>query len=82
MPPNETIFLQSTCKIFKDDISNNSFINFQIWDIPGQINFLDPQFDFDAIFAGTGALIFVIDAQVCLNYIKMMVIFILYSFLG
>lgn len=63
MPPNETLFLESTCKIFKDDISNNSFINFQIWDIPGQIDFFDGQFDFDAIFAGTGALIFVIDAQ-------------------
>ena len=65
MSPNETLFLESTAKIFKDDVSNNSFINFQIWDVPGQPNFLfDHNFDLDVIFGGTGALIFVIDAQV------------------
>ncbi|XP_078481297.1 ras-related GTP-binding protein C [Ciona intestinalis] len=63
MSPNETLFLESTSKIFKDDVSNNSFINFQIWDIPGQIDFLDNTFDLDMIFGGTGALIFVVDAQ-------------------
>ena len=36
----------------------------QIWDFPGQIDFLDPAFDSDHIFGGCGALIFVIDAQV------------------
>ena len=64
MSPNETLFLESTAKIFKDDVSNNSFINFQIWDIPGQPDFLDQNFDLEMIFGGTGALIFVIDAQV------------------
>ncbi|CAK8683745.1 ras-related GTP-binding protein C-like isoform X2 [Clavelina lepadiformis] len=63
MSPNETLFLESTAKIFKDDVSNNSFINFQIWDIPGQVDFLDTNFDLDMIFGGTGALIFVVDAQ-------------------
>ena len=64
MSPNETLFLESTAKIFKDDVSNNSFINFQIWDIPGQADFLDQNFDLEMIFGGTGALIFVVDAQV------------------
>uniref|UniRef100_H2Z813 Ras-related GTP-binding protein n=1 Tax=Ciona savignyi TaxID=51511 RepID=H2Z813_CIOSA len=63
MSPNETLFLEITSKIFKDDVSNTSFINFQIWDIPGQIDFLDSTFDLDMIFGGTGALIFVVDAQ-------------------
>lgn len=63
MSPNETLFLESTAKIFKDDVSHNSFINFQIWDIPGQVDFLDQNFDLDMIFGGTGALIFVVDAQ-------------------
>ncbi|BFZ21392.1 hypothetical protein BsWGS_24430 [Bradybaena similaris] len=61
--PNETLFLESTNKIVKDDISNSSFVQFQIWDIPGQIDFFDPTFDSEYIFGGCGALIFVIDAQ-------------------
>jgi len=64
MSPNETLFLESTNKIVKDDISNSSFVQFQIWDFPGQIDFLDPtMFDPDRIFSGCGALVFVIDAQ-------------------
>ncbi|XP_074656153.1 ras-related GTP-binding protein C-like isoform X2 [Tubulanus polymorphus] len=63
MSPNETLFLESTSKIVKDDISNSSFVQFHIWDFPGQIDFFDPQFDFEMIFSGCGALIYVIDAQ-------------------
>ncbi|XP_006007149.1 ras-related GTP-binding protein D isoform X1 [Latimeria chalumnae] len=63
MSPNETLFLESTNKICREDVSNSSFINFQIWDFPGQIDFFDPTFDYEMIFRGTGALIFVIDAQ-------------------
>lgn len=63
MSPNETLFLESTNKIVKDDISNSSFVQFQIWDFPGQIDFFDPTFDSDMIFGGCGALVFVIDAQ-------------------
>lgn len=67
MSPNETLFLESTNKIYKDDISNSSFVNFQIWDFPGQMDFFDPTFDYEMIFRGTGALIYVIDAQVVSN---------------
>lgn len=63
MSPNETLFLPSTCEIVKDDINNSSFVQFQIWDFPGQIDFIDPTFDSDMIFGGCGALIFVIDAK-------------------
>lgn len=63
MSPHETLFLESTNKIIKNDISNNSFVQFQIWDFPGQIDFFDPAFDSDFIFGGCGALVFVIDAQ-------------------
>lgn len=41
----------------------SSFMDFQVWDFPGQVDFLDPSFDFDAIFGEIGALIWVIDAQ-------------------
>ncbi|OQV23881.1 Ras-related GTP-binding protein D [Hypsibius exemplaris] len=64
MSPNETLFLESTNKITKDDISSSSFIQFQVWDFPGQIDFFDPTFDADNIFGGQcEALIFIIDAQ-------------------
>uniref|UniRef100_A0A672YU62 Ras-related GTP-binding protein n=1 Tax=Sphaeramia orbicularis TaxID=375764 RepID=A0A672YU62_9TELE len=63
MSPNETLFLESTNKICREDVSSSSFVSFQIWDFPGQIDFFDPTFDYEMIFRGTGALIFVIDAQ-------------------
>ena len=38
-------------------------MDFQVWDFPGHINYLDPAFDVDNIFDEIGALIWVIDAQ-------------------
>ncbi|KAI5813981.1 Gtr1/RagA G protein conserved region-domain-containing protein [Pyronema omphalodes] len=61
MPPMETLFLESTTKIQKDPI--HSFMDFQVWDFPGQLDYLDDTFDFDNIFGELGALIWVIDAQ-------------------
>lgn len=49
---------------FFPDICNSSFVQFQIWDLPGQFNTMDPSFDTESIFGGCGAIIFVIDAQV------------------
>ena len=63
MFPRETLFLESTKKICWEDVSNSFFVNFQIWDFPGQIDFFDPTFDYEMIFQETGALIFVIDSQ-------------------
>jgi len=63
MSPNETLFLESTTKLVKSDISNNSFIQFHIWDFPGQLNMFDSAFDSESIFGGCGAIVFVIDAQ-------------------
>jgi len=63
MSPNETLFLESTSKIVRDDVSNSSFVQFEIWDFPGQIDPFDPTFDSEVIFGGCGALIFVIDSQ-------------------
>eukprot|EP01134_Creolimax_fragrantissima_P001291 CFRG1291T1 len=63
MSPNETLFLESTSKLVKSDISNSSFVQFQVWDFPGQVDFFDSAFDSETIFGGCGALVFVIDAQ-------------------
>ena len=38
-------------------------MDFQVWDLPGQIDYLDGNFDSDAIFSGVGSIIWVIDAQ-------------------
>lgn len=63
MSPNETLFLESTNKVVKDDISNSSFVQFRIWDFPGQIDFFGQDFNSEQIFSGCGSLVFVIDAQ-------------------
>ncbi|KAI1344297.1 Gtr1/RagA G protein conserved region-domain-containing protein [Xylariaceae sp. FL0016] len=62
LPPSETLFLESTARIQKDSMP--SFMDFQVWDFPGQIDIFDnPTFDIDAMFGEIGALIWVIDAQ-------------------
>merc|ERR1739848_750148 len=63
MSPTETLFLESTSKIVKEDVTNSSFVQFRVWDFPGQIDIFDPSFNAEAIFGGCGALVFVIDAQ-------------------
>ncbi|KAH6560867.1 hypothetical protein BASA50_005780 [Batrachochytrium salamandrivorans] len=61
MPPNETIFLESTSIVSRNDIL--SFLDFQLWDFPGHLDLFDPSFDPVLIFQQCGALVFVIDAQ-------------------
>ncbi|XP_060575699.1 ras-related GTP-binding protein C-like isoform X1 [Ruditapes philippinarum] len=61
--PNETLFLESTNKVVKEDVTNCSFVVFQIWDLPGHLDYFDSTFDSEHIFGGCGALIFVIDSQ-------------------
>nr|ACO15112.1 Ras-related GTP-binding protein C [Caligus clemensi] len=64
MSPNESLFLESNNSVVKDDISHSSYVQFSIWDFPGQIDFFDSSsIDPEKIFRGTGAIIFVIDAQ-------------------
>ncbi|KGO74993.1 Gtr1/RagA G protein [Penicillium italicum] len=61
MPPNETLFLESTTRIQKDSI--HSFMDFQVWDFPGQLEYFESAFDLEDIFGSLGALVWVIDAQ-------------------
>ena len=37
-------------------------MDFQVWDLPGQIDYLDSNFDTDSIFSGVGAMVWVLDA--------------------
>merc|ERR1712226_25031 len=43
MSPNETLFLESTNAIHKENVSNSSFVQFAVWDFPGQIDFFDTE---------------------------------------
>ncbi|OBZ88332.1 Ras-related GTP-binding protein D [Choanephora cucurbitarum] len=63
MPPHDTLLLESTSKIQKEDVTR-SFIDFQVWDFPGQVNYFDDTaYDAREIFDAVGSLVFVIDAQ-------------------
>lgn len=39
MSANETLFLGQTSKVTCDDINNSIFVQFQIWDVPGNFFF-------------------------------------------
>ena len=63
LSPAETLFLESTNMVVKEDISNSSFVQFSVWDFPGQIDFTDTSLTEEAL-ADCGAIVYVIDAQV------------------
>lgn len=63
LPKNLSDIHLNACAAWCADISNSSFVQFQIWDFPGQIDFFDSAFDSETIFGSCGALVFVIDAQ-------------------
>ncbi|KAJ2991317.1 hypothetical protein HDV02_003856 [Globomyces sp. JEL0801] len=58
MQPNDTLFLDSTSKVSRNDVL--SFIDFDLWDFPGNIDTADLDL---SVFQRCGALVFVIDAQ-------------------
>ncbi|KAL8918201.1 MAG: hypothetical protein Q9208_007477 [Pyrenodesmia sp. 3 TL-2023] len=61
MAPQDTLFLEATTTIQRE--SMQSFMDFQVWDMPGQIDYLDGSFDMETIFTGVGGIVWVIDAQ-------------------
>jgi len=69
MSPHETLFLECTNHLDVKFIANNSFVQFQIWDFPGDFDFKDDLVyggqvvTEEMIFGNCGALVFVIDAQ-------------------
>ena len=69
MSPHETLFLESTNTLDVKYVANNAFVQFQIWDFPGDFDFKDTinyggqTLTEEAIFKNCGALVYVIDAQ-------------------
>eukprot|EP01006_Ploeotia_vitrea_P028432 TRINITY_DN61130_c0_g1_i1.p1 TRINITY_DN61130_c0_g1~~TRINITY_DN61130_c0_g1_i1.p1 ORF type:complete len:394 (+),score=38.06 TRINITY_DN61130_c0_g1_i1:162-1184(+) len=61
MSPHETLFLESSVKVAKHDVNNNSFVQFSIWDFPGQLG--PDEFDAVSVFGEAGSIVFIIDAQ-------------------
>jgi Ras-related GTP-binding protein C/D len=51
------------CFLLFADVSGSPFVQFQIWDFPGDIDFNDASVESDLIFKQCGSLIFIIDAQ-------------------
>lgn len=45
------------------DMNFSSFMDFQVWDFPGQLEYFESAFDLEDIFGSLGALVWVIDAQ-------------------
>jgi Ras-related GTP-binding protein C/D len=63
LSPSESLFLESTTRVYKTDVSSSSFVQFQVWDFPGQLDYFDSAFDSEKIFGDCGAVIFVLDSQ-------------------
>ena len=63
MSPHETLFLESTNKIVKNDIANSSFVQFEVWDFPGHVDTASAAVKPEVTFGGCCALVWVIDAQ-------------------
>jgi len=64
MSANETLFLGQTSKVTCDDINNSIFVQFQIWDVPGDANSADRTIDsVCSLLKGNSCLIYVIDAR-------------------
>mmetsp|Transcript_6159 Transcript_6159/g.8913 ORF Transcript_6159/g.8913 Transcript_6159/m.8913 type:complete len:416 (-) Transcript_6159:44-1291(-) len=67
--PHETLFLDATQSLDRKHICNNDFINFEIWDFPGNYDVKEELvsggtiYDEQMIFGNCGALLYVIDAQ-------------------
>jgi len=62
MSPHETRHLESTKTPEKCTVATNSFIKFDVWDYPGQLEW-EPEFDMTSVLEQTGAIIWVCDAQ-------------------
>eukprot|EP00316_Scyphosphaera_apsteinii_P001374 CAMPEP_0119305032 /NCGR_PEP_ID=MMETSP1333-20130426/6117_1 /TAXON_ID=418940 /ORGANISM="Scyphosphaera apsteinii, Strain RCC1455" /LENGTH=301 /DNA_ID=CAMNT_0007308031 /DNA_START=167 /DNA_END=1072 /DNA_ORIENTATION=+ len=63
MSPHETLFLDSTNKLVKNDIANSSFVQFEVWDFPGHVDTASAAVKPEVTFGGCAALVWVIDAQ-------------------
>ena len=79
LAPTETVFLATTAVIKRHQLQYvqihsrtwlelctdvySSYKEFQVWDLPGQIDYLESSFNTESIFGTAGAVVWVLDAQ-------------------
>jgi Ras-related GTP-binding protein C/D len=69
MSPHETLFLESTNQLDIKYVANNAFVQFQIWDFPGDFDFRGDLvyggqvISDEMMFGAVSALVLVIDSQ-------------------
>ncbi|CAK9436290.1 uncharacterized protein LODBEIA_P08480 [Lodderomyces beijingensis] len=61
MQPLDTLYLESTSKPTNEQFS--SLIDLSVMEIPGQLNYFEPNYDSERLFSSVGALVYVIDSQ-------------------
>lgn len=61
MQPLDTLYLESTSKPITEQFS--SLIDLSVMELPGQLNYFEPNYDSERLFSSIGALVYVIDSQ-------------------
>ncbi|KAI5951168.1 GTR2 [Candida jiufengensis] len=61
MQPLDTLYLESTTKPTNEQFS--SLIDLSVMELPGQLNYFEPNYDSERLFSSVGALVYVIDSQ-------------------
>lgn len=61
MQPLDTLYLESTSKPTTEQFS--SLIDLSVMELPGQLNYFEPNYDSERLFLSVGALVYVIDSQ-------------------
>lgn len=61
MQPLDTLYLESTSKPTTEQFL--SLIDLSVMELPGQLNYFEPNYDSERLFSSVGALVYVIDSQ-------------------
>lgn len=61
MQPLDTLYLELTSKPTTEQFS--SLIDLSVMELPGQLNYFEPNYDSERLFQSIGALVYVIDSQ-------------------
>ncbi|KEG09727.1 putative small GTPase [Trypanosoma grayi] len=67
MQPHDSVNLPTTVQPDKSTVHSNDFVNFEVWDFPGQYDPFDPSnagsYDAEQLLDNCGAIVFVMDCR-------------------
>ncbi|EKG04261.1 small GTPase, putative [Trypanosoma cruzi] len=67
MQPHDSVNLPTTVQPDKSQVHSNDFVNFEVWDFPGQSDPFDPNnagpYDVEQLLDNCGAIVFVMDCR-------------------